>query len=318
MKTPQELELIIPVEMAGLRLDQALAELCTEYSRSRLTTWIKSGNIRVEGEKLRPRDKVNGGEAVTILPIAEPSVRVIAQDIELDVVYEDESMIVVNKPAGLVVHPAAGNWDGTLQNALLHYDAELAGLPRGGLVHRIDKDTSGLLMVARTLTAHKTLVDQLQARDFEREYIAVVRGYMVAGGTVDAPIGRHPTDRKRYAVREGGKESVTHYRVGERFENHSVLKVKLETGRTHQIRVHMSHINYPIVGDPVYGGRFKQIAGPNEELNDMLRRFRRQALHAARLGVQHPVSGEMMSWDCPLPEDMANLVDVLRRNAVKK
>lgn len=304
--------------MAGLRLDQALAELCPEYSRSRLTTWIKSGNIKVSGKKLRPRDKVNGGEVVTIVPIAEPSVRVVAQDIKLDVVYEDESMIVVNKPAGLVVHPAAGNWDGTLQNALLHYDAELAGLPRGGLVHRIDKDTSGLLMIARTLTAHKILVEQLQAREFEREYIAVVRGYMVAGGTVDAPIGRHPTDRKRYAVREGGKDSVTHYRVDERFENHSVLKVKLETGRTHQIRVHMSHINYPIVGDPVYGGRFKQIAGPNEELNDMLRRFRRQALHAARLGVQHPVSGEMMSWDCPLPEDMAELVDVLKRNVVKK
>jgi 23S rRNA pseudouridine1911/1915/1917 synthase len=318
LKTPQELELIIPVEMAGLRLDQALAELCAEYSRSRLTTWIKSGNIRVGGEKLRPRDKVNGGEMVTILPVAEPSVRVVAQEIALDIVYEDESMIVVNKPAGLVVHPAAGNWDGTLQNALLHYDSELAGLPRGGLVHRIDKDTSGLLMVARTLTAHKTLVEQLQAREFEREYITVVRGYMVAGGTVNAPIGRHPTDRKRYAVREGGKESVTHYRVDERFENHSVLKVKLETGRTHQIRVHMSYINYPIVGDPVYGGRFKQIAGPNEELNDVLRQFRRQALHAARLGVQHPVTGEMMSWECPLPKDMSNLIDVIRHNVTKK
>jgi len=317
LKTVDKIELIIPDEMAGLRLDQALAELCSDYSRSRLTLWIKSGNIVVSNKKWRPRDKVNGGELVTIIPIAEANTRVEAEAIALNVVYEDESIIIVNKPAGLVVHPAAGNWDGTLQNALLHYDASLAGLPRGGLVHRIDKDTSGLLMVARTLTAHKDLVEKLQARDFEREYIAVVRGYMTAGGTVDAPLGRHPTDRKRYAVRDGGKDSVTHYRVAERFEKHTVLNVKLETGRTHQIRVHMAYINHSIVGDPVYSGRFKQIAGPNEKLNDVLRHFKRQALHAARLGVEHPVTGEMMSWECEPPEDMTNLIEALRKYSIK-
>ena len=206
LKTEQQIELIVPPEMAGLRLDQALAELCPEYSRSRLKSWVNSGNILIDNKTLRPRDKVNGGEAVIITPIADTSLNIKAEPIALNIVYEDESMLVVNKPAGLVVHPAAGNWDGTLQNALLHHDPALEGLPRAGLVHRIDKETSGLLMVARTLTAHKLLVDQLQARAFEREYLTVVRGYMTAGGTVDAPLARHPTDRKKYAVREGGKE----------------------------------------------------------------------------------------------------------------
>ncbi|MEY8239443.1 MAG: 23S rRNA pseudouridine(1911/1915/1917) synthase RluD [Cycloclasticus sp.] len=312
LKTQQQIELTIPEEMAGLRLDQALAELCPEYSRSRLKSWINSANIKVDDTVFRPRDKVNGGETVWINPIADVSLEVKAEPIALDIVYEDEAMLVVNKPAGLVVHPAAGNWDGTLQNALLHHDASLEGLPRAGLVHRIDKDTSGLLMVARTLTAHKTLVDQLQARAFEREYLAVVRGYMTAGGTVDQPLARHPTDRKRYAVkRGGGKEAITHYRVAKRFAKHTLLRVKLETGRTHQIRVHMSHLNHAIVGDPVYGGRFRAIANASELLSDTLRSFRRQALHAARLGVVHPISGEEISWDCEMPEDMKNLVQVL-------
>ncbi|MEY8194244.1 MAG: 23S rRNA pseudouridine(1911/1915/1917) synthase RluD [Cycloclasticus sp.] len=312
LKTQQQIELTIPEEMAGLRLDQALAELCPEYSRSRLKSWINSANIKVDDTVFRPRDKVNGGETVWINPIADVSLEVKAEPIALDIVYEDEAMLVVNKPAGLVVHPAAGNWDGTLQNALLHHDASLEGLPRAGLVHRIDKDTSGLLMVARTLTAHKTLVDQLQARAFEREYLAVVRGYMTAGGTVDQPLARHPTDRKRYAVKQGGgKEAITHYRVAKRFAKHTLLRVKLETGRTHQIRVHMSHLNHAIVGDPVYGGRFRAIANASELLSDTLRSFRRQALHAARLGVVHPISGEEISWDCEMPEDMKNLVQVL-------
>lgn len=299
--------------MAGIRLDRALAELCPEYSRSRLKTWVIGGNILVNNVILRPRDKVNGGETVIINPVADTSSDVKAEPIELNIVYEDESMLVVNKPAGLVVHPAAGNWDGTLQNALLHHDAELEGLPRAGLVHRIDKETSGLLMVARTLTAHKVLVDQLQARAFEREYLAVVRGYMTAGGTVVQPLARHPTDRKRYAVRAGGKEAITHYRVEKRFAKHTLLKVKLETGRTHQIRVHMSHIHHSIVGDQVYGGRYRAIANASELLSDTLRGFKRQALHAARLGVVHPVSGEEISWECPMPDDMANLVAVLEQ-----
>lgn len=318
LKTEQQIELIVPPEMAGLRLDQALAELCPEYSRSRLKSWVNSGNILIDNKTLRPRDKVNGGEAVIITPIADTSLNIKAEPIALNIVYEDESMLVVNKPAGLVVHPAAGNWDGTLQNALLHYDPALEGLPRAGLVHRIDKETSGLLMVARTLTAHKLLVDQLQARAFEREYLTVVRGYMTAGGTVDAPLARHPTDRKKYAVREGGKEAITHYRVAQRFAKHTLLKVNLETGRTHQIRVHMSHINHAIVGDQVYGGRFKPLANASELLSDTLRGFKRQALHAARLGVVHPVTGEPISWECEMPADMAHLVEVLAKETPVK
>ncbi|MBV1875632.1 MAG: 23S rRNA pseudouridine(1911/1915/1917) synthase RluD [Cycloclasticus sp.] len=318
LKTEQQIELIIPHEMAGLRLDQALAELCPEYSRSRLKSWVNSGNILIDNKTLRPRDKVNGGEAIVINPVADTSLNIKAEPIELNIVYQDESMLVVNKPAGLVVHPAAGNWDGTLQNALLHHDPDLEGLPRAGLVHRIDKETSGLLMVARTLTAHKILVDQLQARAFEREYLTVVRGYMTAGGTVDAPLARHPTDRKKYAVRMGGKEAVTHYRVKQRFAKHTLLKVNLETGRTHQIRVHMSHINHSIVGDQVYGGRFKALANASELLSETLRAFKRQALHAARLGVVHPITGEEISWECEMPADMANLVEVLAQETPVK
>ncbi|PCI69507.1 MAG: 23S rRNA pseudouridine(1911/1915/1917) synthase RluD [Piscirickettsiaceae bacterium] len=318
LKTEEQIELIIPDEMAGLRLDQALAELCPEYSRSRLKSWVKSGDVLIDDKERRPRDKIYGGERVTIQPIADTNLDVKAEPIALNIVYEDESMLVVNKPAGLVVHPAVGNWGGTLQNALLHYDASLEGLPRAGLVHRIDKETSGLLMVARTLTAHKTLVDQLQARAFEREYLAVVRGYMTAGGTVNEPLARHPTDRKKYAVRGGGKEAVTHYRVEKRFAKHTLLRVKLETGRTHQIRVHMSHIHHAIVGDQVYGGRFRAIAKASELLSDTLQAFRRQALHAARLGVVHPVSGEDISWQCDMPADMANLVRVLEQETPLK
>lgn len=304
--------------MAGQRLDQALAELCPEYSRSRLKSWLNSGDILIDNASLRPRDKIHGGESVVINPIADTSLDVKAEPIALDIIYQDEAMIVVNKPAGLVVHPAAGNWDGTLQNALLHHDPELEGLPRAGLVHRIDKETSGLLMVARTLTAHKTLVDQLQARTFQREYLTVVRGFITAGSTINEPIARHPTDRKRYAVRAGGKESVTHYRVEKRFAKHTLLKVKLETGRTHQIRVHLSHRNHPIVGDQVYGGRYKAIANASELLSETLRGFKRQALHAAKLGVVHPVTGEEISWECELPSDMANLIRVLQQECPAK
>ncbi|MDX2426765.1 MAG: 23S rRNA pseudouridine(1911/1915/1917) synthase RluD [Cycloclasticus sp.] len=318
MKKHQQIKLIIPDEMAGQRLDQALAELCPEYSRSRLKSWLNSGDILIDNASLRPRDKINGGESVVINPIADTSLDVKAEPIKLDIVYQDDAMIVVNKPAGLVVHPAAGNWDGTLQNALLHHDPELEGLPRAGLVHRIDKETSGLLMVARTLTVHKVLVEQLQARAFQREYLAVVRGYITAGGTINEAIARHPTDRKRYAVRAGGKEAVTHYRVEKRFAKHTLLRVKLETGRTHQIRVHLSHRHHPIVGDQVYGGRYKAIANASELLSETLRGFRRQALHAARLGVVHPVTGEEISWECELPSDMANLVRVLQQECPAK
>lgn len=312
MSQAQQFNADIPDSLSGLRLDQALVELFPEFSRSRLQEWIKSGCVLVDGKALRAKDKVYGGAAVALSAEMEDSGETLAQDIPLNIVYQDASLIIVNKPAGLVVHPAAGHWDGTLVNALLHYAPELAAVPRAGIVHRLDKDTSGLLMVARTLQAHKVLVDQLQARDIEREYLAVVQGNMTAGGTVDLPLGRHPTDRKRFAVREGGKAAITHYRVVERFAHHTLTRLKLETGRTHQIRVHMAHIHYALVGDPVYG-RLRLPVGASLALTEALRGFRRQALHAARLALAHPENGEMRQWEAPLPEDMQVLLAALRQ-----
>ena len=311
----QTLTAEIPAAAAGMRLDQALAELFPEFSRSKLQSWIKDGHARIDGSQRPAKHKVFGGERVELRTEMEADPACEGQDIPLDVVYEDGDLLVVNKPAGLVVHPAAGHRDGTLQNALLHHAPVLAGLPRAGLVHRIDKDTSGLLMVAKTLQAHKALVDQLQERSIQREYLALVQGYVTAGGTLDEPIGRHPSDRKRFAVREDGKPSVTHYRIAERLPGHTLLRVKLETGRTHQIRVHMAHIHHPLAGDPVYGGRLKLPAGGNTELAEALRRFRRQALHAEVLGLEHPRSGEWLEWRVDMPDDLRDLLDVLRRAA---
>lgn len=308
---------IIPEEHAGRRLDQVLAELFPDYSRSRLQEWVKEGRVKVDGNLWRPRDKVMGGEAVEL--DAQPSPEAESQwrpeELPLNVVYADEHVIVINKPAGLVVHPGSGNLQGTMANALLAYAPELRHLPRAGVVHRLDKETSGLLVVARTLPARTRLVAQLQAREFLREYEAVAIGVMTAGGTVDAPIGRHPVDRKRMAVVPSGKPAVTHYRVVERFRTHTHVRVKLETGRTHQIRVHMAHIRYPLVGDPVYGGRLKLPPSASPELADTLRGFKRQALHAARLGFAHPATGEHVEWQAPLPEDMARLLELLREDA---
>jgi 23S rRNA pseudouridine1911/1915/1917 synthase len=300
------------VELAGKRLDQALAQLFPDYSRSRLQQWVKAGLVTLDGVTCRPRDKVLGGEWVALEARLEDQVECRPQAIDLDIVYEDASLILINKPAGLVVHPAAGNPDGTLQNALLHHDPELIQLPRAGIIHRLDKETTGLLVIARTPAAHKALVEQLQAREFDREYRAVVTGVMTAGGSVDEPIGRHPTQRIKMAVHRAGKEAVTHYRVLERFRAHTYLKINLETGRTHQIRVHMAHLRYPLVGDPVYAGRLRQPAGASEQLREALRRFRRQALHALKLGLTHPESGEWMEWESPLPEDMQLLLEALR------
>lgn len=301
----------VSYDLAGLRLDQALVELFPEFSRSRLQDWIKSGCVQVDGRSLRAKDKMCGGERVELRAELEEAGADQAQDIPLAIVFEDASLIIVDKPAGLVVHPAAGHWDGTLVNALLHYAPELAAVPRAGIVHRLDKDTSGLLMVARTLQAHKILVEQLQARAVEREYLAVVQGCITAGGTVDAPLGRHPTDRKRFAVREEGKPAVTHYRVAERYAHHTLARLKLETGRTHQIRVHMAHIHYALVGDPVYG-RLRLPAGAGAALTEALRGFRRQALHATRLALVHPETGEHCQWESPMPDDMQALVQALR------
>lgn len=302
----------IPARDAGRRLDQVLAELFPDFSRSRLQQWLKAGEVLLDGEVVAPRYRVFGGEAVEIdagLPAAGD---VKAQAIALDIRYQDEHLLVINKPAGLVVHPAAGNPDGTLQNALLHYDAALAALPRAGIVHRLDKDTSGLMVVARNLAAHKSLVGQLQARSVHREYQALVQGEMTAGGCIDAPIGRHPRDRLRMAVVASGKPAVTHYRVAERFAGHTLLLVRLETGRTHQIRVHMAAIHHPLVGDPLYGGRLRMPAGASARLREALGGFQRQALHARRLELCHPGSGGTVGWEAQMPADFTDLLVTLR------
>ena len=305
----------IPPELAGLRLDQALAELFPKFSRAKLQAWIKDGHALLDGAAKIPKHKVLGGEQVELRAEVQNQTECRAEDIPLDIFHEDEDLLIINKPAGLVVHPAAGHSGGTLQNALLHHAPQLAGISRAGIVHRIDKDTSGLLMVAKTLQAHKSLVDQLQARSIDREYLALAQGYITAGGTVDEPIGRHPTDRKRFAVRADGKPSVTHYRIAERLPGHTLLRVKLETGRTHQIRVHLAHIYHPLLGDPVYGGRLRLLRGGNEALAEVLRGFRRQALHAEKLGLEHPATGEWCEWQADLPQDMENLISTLRSAA---
>lgn len=304
----------VPDELAGRRLDQVLAELFPDFSRSRLQLWLKSGQILVDGQSLRSRDKVHGGEQIHVDAVLEVETPYEAEPIPLDIVYEDEALLVINKPAGLVVHPAAGNWQGTLLNALLHYAPELEHVPRAGIVHRLDKETTGLLVVARTLEAQTSLVAQLQERSFTREYDAVINGVLTGGGTVDAPIDRHPVDRKRMAVVRTGKPAVTHYRLVRRFRAHSQIRVQLETGRTHQIRVHMAHLRYPLIGDPLYGGRLRIPAASTEAFADALRRFPRQALHAARLGLEHPVSGDYMEWQQPMPEDMVELLKILAQD----
>jgi 23S rRNA pseudouridine1911/1915/1917 synthase len=310
-----QLELEIPATLRGRRLDQALAELVQEYSRSRLQQWIRAGHVTVDARVARVRETVQGGERVCIdAEIATQTVDT-PEPIGLDIVYEDADLLVINKPAGLVVHPAAGNPSGTLLNALLHHDSGLATLPRAGIVHRLDKNTSGLMVVARNLVAHKRLVEALQSRIVKREYLAVVNTVLTAGGTIDAPIGRHPVDRKRMAVVAGGKEAITHYRVEARYRAHTLVRVTLETGRTHQIRVHMAHNHTPILGDPVYGGRLRLPGGASEELRALLGSFRRQALHATRLALQHPGSGEQVDWEAAVPADMAALLETLQQDA---
>jgi 23S rRNA pseudouridine1911/1915/1917 synthase len=290
-------------------------QLFPDYSRSRLQKWIKEGQVTVNRQPMRAKDTVFGGEIVELTVVEAEETQWQAQELPLDVVYEDDYVIVISKPADFVVHPGAGNVDGTLGNALLHRYPELEAVPRAGVIHRLDKDTSGLLVVARNLTAQKSLVEQLQAREFEREYRALVIGVMTAGGTVNAPIGRHPTQRIKMAVVSNGKPAITHYRVLERFRAHSLVKLNLETGRTHQIRVHMAYLHYPLVGDPLYGGRLQIPAGCSEVFARALRQFKRQALHACRLGFVHPHSGELMAWEVPMPDDMQQLIEAAREDA---
>jgi 23S rRNA pseudouridine1911/1915/1917 synthase len=285
-----------------------------EYSRSRLKAWILDGLVSVDDQPMRPRDAVRGGERVVLVPVLAPGVTSEPEPIALDVRFEDESLLVVNKPPGLVVHPGAGNIRGTLMNGLLHHAAQLESLPRAGIVHRLDKDTSGLLLVAKTLEAHTALVRALAERDISRNYLAVCCGVLTGGGTIDAPIGRHPVDRRKMSIREAGKPAVTHYRVLSRYRAHTYISVQLETGRTHQIRVHFAHRRHPLVGDPVYGGRLQVPGGASQALIDTLRQFRRQALHATRLRFDHPVHGDAVEVACPPPDDFLHLLRVLERD----
>ena len=315
-KTPESgtLHAVVPDGAAGRRFDAVLAELFPDFSRSRLAGWIKSGDALLDGKPARPRDPVYGGEQVTLVAVLGIETEAVPQDIPLDVLYEDDAVFVINKPAGLVVHPGAGNPDGTLVNALLYRDPSLNALPRAGIVHRLDKDTSGVMVVARTLPAQTRLVEMLSARDVHRQYLAVVAGALVSGGTADAPIDRHPRDRLRMTVREDGRDAVTHYRLRERFRAHTALECRLETGRTHQIRVHMQHLRHPIIGDPLYGGALKLPKGASEELVGALRGFRRQALHAEALEFAHPVTGLPVRAEAPVPADMRALMKAMRED----
>jgi 23S rRNA pseudouridine1911/1915/1917 synthase len=303
-------------ECSGMRLDQAAVRLFPEFSRARLQQWISDGDLRVNGQAARSKDKVLGGEELTLNWQEQPQSTHQAEVLSLDIVHEDAAIIVINKPVGLVVHPAAGNRSGTLLNGLLAQYPELTALPRAGIVHRLDKDTSGLMVVARTLQAHQDLVAQLQERSVSRTYEAIVQGVLTAGGTVNAPMGRHPANRQKRAVSQGpdAREAVTHYRVKQRYRSYTHLQCKLETGRTHQIRVHLSHIGHPIVGDQLYGGRMKTPKGASGEFLAFLQGFKRQALHAKALGVLHPVSGEYLEWECALPTDMQQLLVLLEQD----
>jgi 23S rRNA pseudouridine1911/1915/1917 synthase len=311
-----EVSLTLPGCPGGRRLDQALAQVLPQYSRSRLAAWIKDGSVALEGRAARPSDSVFGGERVVVRAHAVSDERVQAERMPLSVRHRDAHIFVIDKPAGLVVHPGAGNRSHTLQNGLLALDPKLAHVPRAGIVHRIDKDTSGLLVVARTLEAHAALVAALREHAIRREYLALCVGNLTGGGTLDHPIGRHRTDRLRMAVRADGRAAVTHYRIEERFPRHTLLRVTLETGRTHQIRVHLAHTGHPLVGDPLYGGRRQQVAALGPAARAALAKFRRQALHATRLAFAHPVTGRQIVVESPVPADLATLLAALRTGSL--
>ncbi len=316
MKITESIELAtqVPVELGGQRLDLVAASLFADFSRSRLSGWIKDGSLTVDGRQLRPRDTVYSGMLLELEAEQEAQGEWLAEPMALDILFEDEHILVLNKPAGLVVHPAAGHASGTLLNGLLHHAPELREIPRGGIVHRLDKDTTGIMVVAKSLLAHNSLVEQLQQRSVGRIYEAIVSGVITSGGTIDAPIGRHPQQRQRMAVVESGKPALSHYRVLQRYRAYTHARVQLETGRTHQIRVHMSHIGFPLIGDVLYGGRFKIPPATSPSLIQELKSFPRQALHAKVLQLQHPASGEQMQWEAPLPDDFNWLLSLLEQD----
>ena len=315
MSTRISLKAEVPEHLSGNRLDQIAAQLFPDYSRARLQHWIKEGSLVVNTRQLRPRDRLQTGDTIEVDAELAATETWIAQELPLDIQYEDEHVLIINKAAGLVVHPAAGNFQGTLLNGLLFHYPGLEELPRAGIVHRLDKDTTGLMVIAKSLVAHNSLVKQLQQREVSREYQAIVHGVLTGGGTVDKTLGRHPVNRKKRTVVEDGQQAVTHYRVLKRFRSHTHIHVRLETGRTHQIRVHMAYLNHPLVGDPMYGGRLRLAVACSEEFADFLRQFKRQALHAWKLGLVHPLSGEAMSWEVSLPADMQQLLAKLDHDA---
>ena len=307
------LQIIIPKRMKEQRIDAALSEMIPDYSRSKITAWIKSGEALINNKTFKPKDKVNGNETVSLKLKQKDNNHWLPEKINLDIVFEDDDIIVINKPFGLVTHPGAGNWSGTLANALLHHDSHLLSLDRAGIVHRLDKNTSGLMVVSKNLKSQKFLVEQLQNHLVEREYSAIVYGHMISGGFINKPIGRDPKDRVKQAILTNGKEALTHYRVIDRFKSHTHVKAILETGRTHQIRVHLSHIEHPLIGDPMYGGRVRFPKKACQELKDELINFQRQALHSKKLTLTHPTTGKSMTWKADLPDDMQELLNTLKK-----
>ncbi|ALE02190.1 23S rRNA pseudouridine(1911/1915/1917) synthase RluD [Candidatus Pseudothioglobus singularis] len=307
------LQIIIPKRMKDQRIDAALTEMIPDYSRSKIITWIKSGDALINNKTFKPKDKVNGNEMVCLKVKQKNNIQWLPEKINLNIVFEDNDIIVINKPFGLVTHPGSGNWSGTLANALLHYDSHLSSLDRAGIVHRLDKNTSGLMVVSKNLKSQKFLVEQLQNHSIQREYSAIVYGHMISGGSIDEPIGRDPKDRVKQAILTNGKQAKTHYRVIDRFKSHTHVKAILETGRTHQIRVHLSHVGYPLIGDPMYGGRVRFPKKASQELKDELINFQRQALHSKKLTLKHPVTGETMTWKADLPDDMQELLNILKK-----
>ncbi|XID75442.1 23S rRNA pseudouridine(1911/1915/1917) synthase RluD [Alkanindiges sp. WGS2144] len=306
---------VVADDMIGLRFDQVAASVFAEFSRERLKHWMQEGQLTVNGNTVKPKARCLGGEMLSLNVTLQNQNKTEPEDIPLDIIYEDDDILVVNKPVGLVVHPGAGNWSGTLVNGLLYHDSRLDELPRAGLVHRIDKDTSGLLVIAKNLPAQHHLSKQLADKSVYRVYDAVVVGHVIAGGTIDQPIRRHPVERTRMSVQPGGRPSVTHYRVLERFGSHTLVQAQLETGRTHQIRVHLSHTGFPLVGDSTYGGRIRLPQGASQHLINTLKNFKRQALHARKLGLIHPVTGKEMQFEAPWPQDFSALVEALRQEA---